>query len=42
MGIFDLFKPKKDTVEYTVYVRFGIAWEELDAVAFADAAANPY
>ena len=36
------FKPKKDTVEYTVYVRFGLAWEELDAVAFADAAANPY
>jgi hypothetical protein len=35
-------KPKKDTVEYTVYVRFGLAWEELDAVAFADAAANPY
>jgi len=28
---------KKDTIEYTVYVRFGIAWEELDAVAYADA-----
>ena len=40
--MFREFKPKKDTVEYTVYVRFGIAWEELDAVAFADAAANPY
>jgi HK97 family phage major capsid protein len=31
------FKPKKDTIEYTVYVRFGLAWEELDAVAYADA-----
>jgi HK97 family phage major capsid protein len=40
--MFREFKPKKDTVEYTVYVRFGIAWEELDAVAFADSAANPY
>lgn len=27
---------KKDTIEWTVYVRFGITWEELDAVAFAD------
>jgi HK97 family phage major capsid protein len=34
------YVPKKDTVEYTVFVRFGIAWEELDAVAFADAAAD--
>jgi hypothetical protein len=34
------YKPKKDTVEYTVFVRFGIQWEELDAVAFADAAAD--
>jgi HK97 family phage major capsid protein len=31
------YVPKKDTVEYTVFVRFGIAWEELDAVAFIDA-----
>lgn len=31
---------KKDTVEYTVFVRFGIQWEEEDAVAFADAAAD--
>ena len=31
------YKPKKDTVEYTVFVRFGIAWEELDAVAYVDA-----
>lgn len=31
------YVPKKDTVEYTVFVRFGIAWEELDAVVFADA-----
>jgi len=30
------YKPKKDTVEYTVFVRFGIAWEELDAVAYVD------
>lgn len=36
------YKAKKDTIEYTVYVRFGVAWEELDAIAFADAAANPY
>lgn len=36
------YKPKKDTIEYTVFVRFGITWEELDSVAFADAAANPY
>lgn len=34
------YKPKKDTVEYTVFVRFGIQWEEQDAVAFADAAAD--
>lgn len=34
------YKPKKDTIEYTVFVRFGIAWEELDAIAFADAAAD--
>lgn len=36
------YRAKKDTIEYTVFVRFGIAWEELDAVAFADSAANPY
>jgi hypothetical protein len=29
------YKAKKDTIEYTVFIRFGIAWEELDAVAFA-------
>ena len=34
------YRPKKDTVEYTVFVRFGIQWEELDAVAFADAGAD--
>ena len=34
------YKPKKDTIEYTVFVRFGLQWEELDAVAFADAAAD--
>ena len=34
------YRPKKDTVEYTVFVRFGIQWEELDAVAYADAAAE--
>jgi hypothetical protein len=32
------YKPKKDTIEYTIFVRFGITWEELDAVAFIDAA----
>jgi HK97 family phage major capsid protein len=31
---------KKDTIEYTVFVRFGIQWEEEDAVAFVDAAAE--
>jgi HK97 family phage major capsid protein len=31
------YVPKKDTIEYTVFVRFGIQWEEEDAVAFADA-----
>lgn len=31
------YKPKKDTIEYTVFVRFGLQWEELDAVAFGDA-----
>ena len=25
---------KKDTIEYTVFMRFGVAWEELDAVAY--------
>jgi len=30
------FKAKKDTIEYTVFVRFGLTWEELDAVAYAD------
>jgi hypothetical protein len=31
------YRPKKDTIEYTVFVRFGIQWEEQDAVAWADA-----
>jgi hypothetical protein len=31
---------KKDTIEYTVFVRFGVQWEEEDAVAFADAASD--
>ena len=31
---------KKDTIEYTVFVRFGIQWEEEDAIAYADAAAD--
>ena len=31
---------KKDTIEYTVFVRFGIQWEEEDAISFADAAAE--
>ena len=28
------YQAKKDTIEYTVFMRFGIAWEELDAVAY--------
>lgn len=32
------FKPKKDTVEYTVYVRMGVAVEEKSAVAYAERA----
>ena len=32
------FKPKKDTIEYTVYVRMGINVEELSALAKANAA----
>jgi len=35
------YKPKKDTIEYTVFVRFGLQWEEQDAVAYADAAYDP-
>jgi hypothetical protein len=31
------YRAKKDTIEYTVFVRFGIQWEELDAVAYVDA-----
>jgi len=31
------FKPKKDTVEYTVFVRFGVQIEETEAVAFMQA-----
>ena len=31
---------KKDTIEYTVFVRFGIQWEEEDAIAFADSASD--
>ncbi len=34
------YRPKKDTIEYTVFVRFGIQWEEEDAIAYADAAAD--
>jgi hypothetical protein len=34
------FKPKKDTMEYTVFVRFGVQLEEPNAVTFADAAAD--
>ena len=34
------YKAKKDTIEYTVFVRFGIQWEEEDAIAFADAGAD--
>jgi hypothetical protein len=31
---------KKDTIEYTVFVRFGIQWEEEDAVAYANVASD--
>lgn len=31
---------KKDTIEYTVFVRFGLQLEEEDAIAYADAAAD--
>lgn len=31
---------KKDTIEYTVFVRFGVQLEEEDAIAFVDAAAE--
>jgi len=34
------YKAKKDTIEYTVFVRFGIQWEEEDALVWADAAAD--
>jgi len=34
------YKAKKDTIEYTVFVRFGIQWEEEDAIAWADASAD--
>jgi len=34
------YKAKKDTIEYTVFVRFGIQWEEEDAIAWADAASD--
>lgn len=34
------YVPKKDTIEYTVFVRFGINWEEQDAVAYAVKAAS--
>jgi hypothetical protein len=34
------YQPKKDTIEYTVFVRFGLQWEELDAVAYADSASD--
>jgi hypothetical protein len=34
------YVPKIDTIEYKVFVRFGLQWEELDAVAYADAGAD--
>jgi HK97 family phage major capsid protein len=34
------YVPKKDTIEYTVFVRFGINWEEQDAVAYATKSAS--
>lgn len=35
------YMAKKDTIEYTVFVRFGLAWEELDAIAWASVSGNP-
>jgi len=34
------YQPKKDTIEYTVFVRFGIQIEEEDAIAYKDIAAS--
>jgi len=34
------YVPKKDTIEYTVFVRFGINWEEQDAIAYATKPSN--
>lgn len=34
------YVPKKDTIEYTVFVRFGINWEEQDAIAYATKSAS--
>jgi HK97 family phage major capsid protein len=34
------YVPKKDTIEYTVFVRFGINWEEQDAIAWATKSAS--
>jgi HK97 family phage major capsid protein len=34
------YVPKKDTIEYTVFVRFGINWEEQDAIAYATKTAS--
>lgn len=34
------YRAKKDTIEYTVFVRFGLQLEEEDAIAYADAAAD--
>jgi HK97 family phage major capsid protein len=34
------YVPKKDTIEYTVFIRFGINWEEQDAIAFASKATS--
>jgi DUF1365 family protein len=31
------FKPKKDTIEYTVFIRMGVNVEELSALAKANA-----
>jgi len=36
------YKAKKDTIEYTVFVRFGIQWEEEDAIAWADASSSSH
>lgn len=36
------FKPKKDSIEYTVYTRFGVQWDNLNGAAHSASDAGPY